>query len=85
MNETDNTVIYVILPTLIDSLNDFEGNTLNMIFERISFIIKKYVTLIDIFFYYLYKLNTIIHYFILSLILRIIPIDTILTSKDDPP
>ena len=42
LNDNDNSVIYIILPTLINCVNNFEGNILLLVFDRILFIIKKY-------------------------------------------
>ena len=42
LNESDNSVIYIILPTLIKCINNFKGNALLMLFDRILFIMKKF-------------------------------------------
>ena len=42
LNETDKCVIYLILPSLIESLNELEGNIRNIILERIYYIIKTF-------------------------------------------
>ena len=42
LNETDKCVIYLILPSLIESLTELEGNIRNTILERIYYIIKTF-------------------------------------------